>query len=182
MIPADLSDAPCTLGDARFSVADPVECEAVRRFVHIIIASHVWTHTMDNFTPTIDMNCMQVHYATDDDAIHHGSAWQPERKEKQPSTLLRATQYVYNMFLRVTRMLHTPLDDLVNGQGPEPDIQKAIDEIEAGLAWVKKQAPSLHTNSEFCIHSRSENDADIGILCRFGRLAARDALHAQSHR
>ncbi|KDN53161.1 hypothetical protein K437DRAFT_117734 [Tilletiaria anomala UBC 951] len=139
-------ESPCALGDGRFSVNDAVEKESIRRIVHVISASFVWTSTIDCSAPAFDMCCMQVQFAADDDMIHADSAWQPERRSRGES-LLRSTQYAYNLFFRVTRMLHTPLDDLVNGRGPETDIQGAVDEIEDGIAWVKRHAQELHVGN-----------------------------------
>lgn len=62
---------------------------------------------------------------------------------------MRVTQYTYRLFLRVTRMLHTPLDDLVTGTGSEQSLQKDVSEIEDGLKWVKQRSPRLHIGGEF---------------------------------
>lgn len=45
-------------------------------------------------------------------------------------------------------MLHTPLQDLVSGAGPEPDIQRAIHELEESLEVVKAGVPKLSAERE----------------------------------
>jgi hypothetical protein len=133
--------------DARYAVLHPADREALRRCVVVVCTSFVWTQSNDNFAKhTFNLSSLKVSLLGADNTIHRGAAWAPPAAPPNgatPSdTSICAVQHVaFLLFGRILRMLNTPLEDLLNGTGAEPDLQKAVDEIEETLQWAKACIP-----------------------------------------
>ncbi|PWN43346.1 hypothetical protein IE81DRAFT_346555 [Ceraceosorus guamensis] len=130
--------------DARFYVQYPPDRDALRRVTLIICSSYVWTRTSDDFEATpFSLSSLKISLVGSDNLIHRGAAWTPTRRDgAMTDTSVFAVQHVaFLLFGRIIRMLNTPLEVLLAENGPEPDLQKAVDEIEETLQWAKACLP-----------------------------------------
>ncbi|PWN52844.1 hypothetical protein IE53DRAFT_246348 [Violaceomyces palustris] len=160
------------VGDARVMLHDPLETEAVRRAVQMILISAYWIQSAGMEMPKFEIYTMSVNPADADDRIHQGSNWTPRRRASN-GYLLRTNHLGWRQYGRVTRMLHTPLLDLVCGRGPEPDLQAAISEMESTLDWIKGRVPHMtHDSPEMPLHAAAFLHSRICDLLQYRLFSA----------
>lgn len=152
--------------DARYMLQDPIEREGIRRVIIFIRASYLWSRTADSGPVPSSFYHLDVAPPMEDDFIHLGSAWNPPINTGS-NLIIRVLHMSSLTAGRVTLMLNTPLEDLFNGRGPEPDLQRAIDEIEATLNTTRALTPIPKLDgSDFpCLISGFLNLRVVDFLC-----------------
>lgn len=88
---------------------------------------------MDFFGPSaFHLGMLKINPPGLDNDIHISSAWKIEKAwSDQDTRLLGLVFRSQRLWSRANLLLHTPLELIVKNQGPEEDIQTAIDEIES---------------------------------------------------
>ncbi|GAC96499.1 potential fungal zinc cluster transcription factor [Pseudozyma hubeiensis SY62] len=129
--------------DTRRMVQDPIELEAIRRQVSLIVTAAYWVQTAEMQVPKFDLYSMEFEPADADDYIHHGSNWTPKVHPASNGYLTQTRDLIFRTYGRLTRLLHTPLADICTGHSPEPDLQHAITEMETTLDWLVERIGSV---------------------------------------
>ncbi|SJX61576.1 uncharacterized protein SRS1_12563 [Sporisorium reilianum f. sp. reilianum] len=129
--------------DTRTMVKDPIELEAIRRQVSLIVTAAYWVQTAELQVPKFDIYSMELEPAKADDYIHHGSNWTPKVHPASNGYLTQTRDLIFRTYGRLTRLLHTPLADICTGHSPEPDLQHAITEMETTLDWLVERIGSV---------------------------------------
>lgn len=129
--------------DTRNMIKDPIELEAIRRQVSLIVTAAYWVQTADLQVPKFDIYTMELEPANADDYIHHGSNWTPKVHPASNGYLTQTRDLIFRTYGRLTRLLHTPLADICTGHSPEPDLQHAITEMETTLDWLVERIGSV---------------------------------------
>ncbi|PWZ00809.1 hypothetical protein BCV70DRAFT_175284 [Testicularia cyperi] len=149
------------VADARGLIKDPIELEAIRRQVSLIVTAAYWVQTFEMQVPKFDIHMLELDPANADDFIHHGSNWTPKVHAESNGYLTQTRDLIFRTYGRVNRLLHTPLADICTGHSPEPDLQHAITEMETTLDWlmdrvgtVTYDGPEMPLRVAAFIHSR----------------------------
>ncbi|UTT94405.1 hypothetical protein NDA17_005052 [Ustilago hordei] len=129
--------------DTRTMIKDPIELEALRRQVFLIVTAAYWVQTAELQVPKFDVYTMELEPASADDYIHHGSNWTPKVHPASNGYLTQTRDLIFRTYGRLTRLLHTPLADICTGHSPEPDLQHAITEMETTLDWLVERIGSV---------------------------------------
>lgn len=129
--------------DTRRMLQDPIELEAIRRQVSLIVTAAYWVQTAEMQVPKFDIYTMELEPASADDYIHHGSNWTPKMHPASNGYLTQTRDLIFRTYGRLTRLLHTPLADICTGHSPEPDLQHAITEMETTLDWLVERIGSV---------------------------------------
>lgn len=129
--------------DTRTMIKDPIELEAIRRQVSLIVTAAYWVQTAELQVPKFDVYTMELEPASADDYIHHGSNWTPKVHPASNGYLTQTRDLIFRTYGRLTRLLHTPLADICTGHSPEPDLQHAITEMETTLDWLVERIGSV---------------------------------------
>ncbi|EPQ31800.1 uncharacterized protein PFL1_01132 [Pseudozyma flocculosa PF-1] len=125
--------------DARGFVTDPIEREALRRTVIFMTCSAYWIQTSDMQLPRFDLFSMAVESVHRDDYIHELSNWTPKPRTRTNEYMQQTRYLVFRLYARVVRLLHTPLLDICTGRSPEPDLQRALNEMETESDWLRSR-------------------------------------------